>query len=130
MIIRFVLTGFAILVAWTVLDMLLHRLFLRPLYDENPTLWRPFDQLNTPLISAVTFILISIFITTYWLLINPKSLTTGLGFGALLGLALGIGSGGGTYIHLPIPRKLALGWLAGGWIKGIAAGTILGAMLH
>ena len=129
MIIRLVLAGLAILFAWTVLDTLMHRLFLRPLYEENPLLWRPFNRLNTPLITAVTFILIGIFVLTYWLLIHPKSLGTGIGFGALLGLALGIGSGGGTYIHMPIPRTLALGWLTGGWIKGIAAGAILGVLI-
>jgi hypothetical protein len=129
MLIRLVLTGVAILIAWTVVDILMHRLLLRRMYEENPTLWRPFDQLNLVLIYSVTFTLIAIFVLTYWLLIGPKSLGAGVGFGALLGLALGLGSGAGTYIHMPIPRGLALGWIIGGWIKGVAAGAILGALI-
>jgi hypothetical protein len=129
MLIRLLLSGVAILFAWTVMDILMHRLLLKPFYEENPTLWRPFDKLNIGLIYAVTFTLIAVFVLTYWLLISPKSLATGAGFGALLGLALGLGSGAGTYIHMPIPRGLALGWITGGWIKGVAAGAILGALI-
>jgi hypothetical protein len=129
MLIRLVLSGVAILFAWTVVDALMHRLLLRPFYEENTTLWRPFNQLNLVLIYAVTFTLIAVFVVTYWLLISPKSLGAGVGFGALLGLALGLGSGAGTYIHMPIPRGLALGWITGGWIKGVAAGAILGALI-
>jgi hypothetical protein len=129
MIIRLILSGVAILFAWTVVDVLMHRLLLRRFYEENTTLWRPFDRLNIALIYTVTFTLIAVFVVTYWLLISPKTLGAGVGFGALLGLALGLGSGAGTYIHMPIPRGLALGWLTGGWVKGVVAGAILGALI-
>jgi hypothetical protein len=73
--------------------------------------------------------LIATFVATYWLLIRPKSLGVGLRLGALIGLALGISAGFGTYIHMPIPLALAWGWLIGGWLKGIAAGAIVGALI-
>jgi hypothetical protein len=126
---RLLLSGLAILMAWTVLDVLLHRLLLRPLYEENASLWRPFDQMNVVLIYVVTFTLIATFVATYWLLIRPKSLGVGLRLGAFIGLALGISAGFGTYIHMPIPLALAWGWLIGGWLKGIAAGLIIGALV-
>jgi hypothetical protein len=126
--IQLVLSAVAILLAWMVVDLLLHRLFLRPLYEQNPALWRSFDHLNIPLIYVTTFMLIGVFIGVYALLIQPKSLGAGLAFGAFLGLALGVGSAGGTYIHMPIPRTLAWGWLIGGWLKGIVAGAILGML--
>ena len=129
MLIPLLLSGLAILLAWTVFDVLMHRLLLRPLYEENTNLWRPFDQMNVVLIYTATFSLIGTFVLTYWLLISPKSFGTGVGFGALLGLALGISAGLGTYIHMPIPRALAWGWLIGGWLKGVAAGAILGALI-
>ena len=125
-----VLAGVAILIAWTVFDILMHRLILRPLYERDPGLWRPFDQLNVVLIYVATFTLIATFVLTYWLLIQPKSLAAGVGFGALLGLALGMSSGLGTYIHMPIPRTLAWGWFMGGWMKGIIAGGLLGALIQ
>lgn len=129
MIISLVLSAVAILFAWTVFDILMHRLLLRPLYAENSQLWRPFEQLNVVLIYTATFTLIAVFVLTYWLLIQPKSFGSGVGFGALLGVALGMASGGGTYIHMPIPRALAWGWFIGGVIKGLAAGAILGSLI-
>ena len=126
---RLSLSALAILIAWTVLDLFLHRFFLRPMYEENSGLWRPFDQMNVALIYVVTFILIATFLSTYWLLVRPKSLGAGVCLGAFIGLALGISSGLGSYIHMPIPLALSLGWLIGGWLKGVAAGAIVGALI-
>ena len=126
---RLLLSGLAILIAWTVLDVLMHRLLLQPMYEENASLWRPFDQMNVVLIYVVTFTLIATFVGTYWLLIRPKSLGVGLRLGTFIGLALGISAGFGTYIHMPIPLALAWGWFIGGWLKAIAAGFIVGALV-
>ena len=126
---RLLLSGLAILIAWTVLDVLMHRLLLRPFYEGNAGLWRPFEQMNVALIYVVTFTLIATFVATYRLLVRPKSLGAGVRLGALIGLALGISAGFGTYIHMPIPQALAWGWLVGGWLKGLAAGAIVGALV-
>lgn len=126
---RLLISGLIILLVWTGLDVLLHRLALRQLYEENATLWRPFDQMNIILIYVVTFILIGTFVGTYWLLVRPKSLAAGIRLGAFIGLALGTSAGFGSYIHMPIPLALAWGWLIGGLLKGIAAGAIVGALI-
>jgi hypothetical protein len=52
-----------------------------------------------------------------------------LALGAFVGLALGIASGFGTFIHMPIPLSLAWGWFIAGWLKGVVAGGILGAVI-
>jgi hypothetical protein len=127
---RLLLSGVAILFAWTVIDVLLHTLLLRSMYDENISLWRPFDQLNVVLIFIVRFTLIATFVATYWLLVSPKSLGKGLLLGAFVGLTLGIAVGFGTYIHMPIPLVLACGWFIGAWLKGAAAGGIVGALIR
>lgn len=121
--------GLAILAAWTVIDALLHRLFLAPMYEASASLWRPLDQLNIALVYTVTFVLIGVFVGVYCLLVRPKSLGTGLAMGAFVGLALGIASGFGTFIHMPIPLSLAWGWFLGGWLKGLVAGGIVGAII-
>ena len=126
---RFLASGPLIFIVWTVLDLLLHRFLLRQIYENNPNLWRPFDQWNVVLIYIVIFTLIGTFVGTYSLLVRPKSLAAGIGLGAFVGLALGISVGWGTYIHMPIPKALAWGWLIGGWLKGIAAGAIVGALI-
>jgi hypothetical protein len=114
---------------WTLIDVLAHRLFLAPIYASTPHLWRPFDQMNVAMISAVTFGLIAIFVAAYRLLVRPKSMRAGLLLGLFLGLALGASAGFGTYIHAPIPLALAWGWFIAGSMKGVAAGAILGALV-
>ena len=121
--------GLAILVAWMMIDALMHRLVLAPIYEASAVLWRQFDQLNIALIYVVTFVLIGVFVGVYRLLVRPKSLGTGLAMGAFVDLALGISSGFGTFIHMPIPLSLAWGWFLGGWLKGLVAGGIVGAMI-
>jgi hypothetical protein len=121
--------GVAILVAWMLLDVLTHRLFLAPIYEASTGQWRPFDQMNVWLIYAVTLLLIGVFIAVYALLVRPKSLGAGLALGAFIGFALGVSSGFGTFIHMPIPVQLAWGWFIAGWLKGVAAGAIVGFMI-
>src|SRR5262245_10514026 len=126
---RLLASGVIILVVWIGLDLLMHQFLLRQLYEDNPSLWRPLDQMNVVLIFIVRFVLIGVFVGTYSLLVQPKSLAAGIWLGAFLGLALGISAGLGTYIHMPIPQGLAWGWLIGGWLKGIAAGAVVGALI-
>ena len=126
---RSLLAGLAILIAWMPLDVLLHRLVLAPLYEASRELWRPFDQMNVTLIYAVTIVLIGVFVGIYRLLVRPKSLGTGLALGAFVGLALGVSVGLGTFIHMPIPPAVAWGWFVGGWLKGLVAGAIVGAVI-
>lgn len=127
---RLLLAGVSILLVWSLIDVLLHRLSLAPFYEANPSLWRPFGEMNVTLIYLVILTLIAIFVGTYKILVRPKSLATGLLFGALIGLALGMSAGFGTYIHMPIPLPLAWGWLFGGWLKGLVAGALLGSMIR
>src|SRR5262249_18407116 len=81
------------------------------------------------LIYAVTFVLIGVYVGIYQLLVRPKSLRAGLFLGAFLGLALGVSAGFGTFIHLPIPLAFAWGWFLCGWLQGLRAGTIVGAVI-
>jgi len=126
---RLVLSSLAIFVAWTLLDLLLHRFLLAPIYEVSPDLWRPVHEMNVALIYAVTFVLLGVFVGIYKLLVRPKSLRAGLWVGAFIGLALGVSSGFGTFLHMPIPLALAWGWFIGGWLKGLAAGAIVGAVI-
>jgi hypothetical protein len=121
--------GIAILAAWTLVDALTHRLFLAPMYEASSNLWRPFNQMSPALIYTVTVVLVGVFVGTYSLLVRPKSLGNGVLLGAFVGLALGIASGFGTFIHMPIPLSLAWGWFIAGWLKGVVAGGILGAVI-
>ena len=123
---RLLLSGIGVFLAWSLLDTLAHRLFLQPLYESNPSIWRPFSEMNPVLIVAVTVLLIAVFLTAYKVLVRPKSLASGLCLGGLLGVALGVSAGFGTYIYSPIPLTLAWGWSGLGILKGLVAGIVLG----
>ncbi len=121
--------GVAIFAAWAVLDYVLHGPILGSAYEASAGLWRPMDQMSTPLIVLVKVVLITCFVLIYELLVANKSLASGVLLGVLYGLTTGIASGFGSYIHMPLPLVLAWGWSLGGLVKGIAAGAIVGAMM-
>jgi hypothetical protein len=118
-----------IFISWMVIDFFLHGIILSHLYESTAQLWRPSDQMNIPLIYIVTLILILCFVFIYILLINPKSLLSGIKYGILIGLITGTASGFGTYLHMPITLTLAISWFLGGWFKAIVAGVILGVII-
>jgi hypothetical protein len=126
---RIVAATFAILVAWSALDYLLHGVILRRTYEATSALWRPTAGMNLVAIYVVIFVLIGCFVSAFTILVRPRTFTRGVTLGGILGLALGIASGFGTYIHMPIPLTLAWSWFVGGWIKGIVAGAIVGWLL-
>ncbi len=126
---KILLTIVLIFISWFVIDFFLHGLLLRSIYESTANLWRPENQLNIPLIYIVTLVLILCFVFIYTLLINPKSLITGLKYGVILGIITGTASGFGTYLHMPVPLKLAIIWFFGGLVKAIVAGIILGVII-
>jgi hypothetical protein len=127
---RTLLASFLILVVWILADMLLHNHFLAPLYQQNTSLWRPLNQMNVTLVFAVRLVLLGTFVATYAWLVRPRTLGTGMAFGALTGLALGVSVGLGTYIHSPIPLTMAWAWFFVAIAKSVAAGLIVGVLLR
>jgi hypothetical protein len=126
---RTILAVAAVFIAWSIMDFILHGLLLRSTYEATANLWRPMDQMNMPLMYFVTLVFTVCFVLIYGLLVGQKSLVSGIKFGALLGLATGISMGFGSYSYMPIPLTLAWSWFFGSWIKAIAAGAIIGAIM-
>ena len=127
---RLFVAGIAVFAAWMLLDALTHRMLLQPLYESSASIWRPMSEMSPVLIGAVTVPLIVVFLTTYKVLVRPKSFAAGLYLGGLLGAALGASAGFGTYIHSPIPLALAWGWFVLGTVKGLIAGMIIGTLVR
>ena len=119
----------AVFIAWSILDFILHGLLLRSTYEATANLWRPMNQMNMALMYFVTLIFTTCFVLIYGFLVGQKSLTSGIQFGALFGLATGISMGFGSYVYMPIPLTLAFSWFLGSWIEAIVAGAIAGAII-
>ena len=118
-----------IFILWSVLDFVIHGIALKPTYDETAHLWRPEAEMKMGLMSGVTLVSSILFTLFYGLLINPKSVATGLKYGLLLGLLIGVGMGVGTYCYMPIPLGLGIAWMAGRLIELLLAGLILGVIM-
>ena len=129
MIKRAISASYLIFLVWGAIDYLLHGLVLKSTYEASSHLWRGESETSLPLIYLIVVILIFCFVSIYSLLITNKSLSNGIVYGALSGLATGVGVGFGTYIHMPVPLALAWGWCLGGWLKGVVAGAIVGAIV-
>jgi hypothetical protein len=126
---RIILAVLAVFIAWSILDFILHGLLLRSTYEATANLWRPMDQMKMPLMYFVTLVFTACFVLIYGLLVERKSLVSGIQFGALFGLATGISMGFGSFSYMPIPLTLAWTWFFGSWIEAIAAGAIVGAIV-
>ena len=129
MVKRTILAVIAMFIAWAIMDFILHGVLLRSTYEATASLWRPMDQMKTPLMYLVSLVFSVCFVLIYGLLVEQKSLVAGIKFGALFGLATGVSMGFGSYSYMPIPVMLAWSWFFGSWIKVIAAGAIIGAIM-
>jgi hypothetical protein len=80
----------AVFIAWSILDYLIHGVFLQETYKATASLWRPMEEMNMPLMYVVTLAYTACFVLIYSMLVAEKSLATGIRFGAMFGLAAGI----------------------------------------
>jgi len=126
---RAILAVVGVFIAWSIMDFLIHGVLLKSTYEATANLWRPMDDINIPLIYFVTLAFTACFVAIYGLLVDRKSLVSGIKFGALFGLAGGISMGFGSYCYMPIPMTLAWSWFFGTWIEAVIAGAIVGAIL-
>ena len=118
-----------VFIAWTIIDFLTHGRLLMEAYEATAHLWRSEQDMNPVLMSGVTLIYSFCFVALYQYFVNPKSLSTGLKFGALFGLAAGVIGGIGSYVYLPISLQLAGSWFAISLVELTAAGAIAGYLV-
>lgn len=124
-----ILAVIAVFIAWSILDFLIHGVLLKSTYQETANLWRPEDEMNMPLMSIVTLVFSICFVIIYSYLIEPKSLSLGIKYGLILGIATGVSMGFGSYCYMPIPLSLAFSWFVGSLVEITLAGIIVGYMV-
>ena len=126
---RTILAVVVTFIAWSILDFVIHGVLLQPTYEATASLWRPMDEMNMPLMYLVTLAYMACFVALYAVFVGEKSISTGIKFGALFGLATGISMGFGSYSYIPIPLSLASSWFAGTLVQSIVAGGLVGAII-
>ena len=119
----------AVFITWSALDFIIHGILLASTYEATAELWRPMDEMNMPLMYSVTLVFTVCFVLIFALLVERRSLSAGLLYGTLFGLATGVSMGFGSYTYMPIPMTLAASWFAGVLVELIAGGAIVGVIL-
>jgi len=125
---RLLMATVAIFITWSVMDLVIHGILLKPTYDATASLWRPMEEMNMPLMYLVILIFTACFVMIYQM-IERKSLATGIKYGLLFGIAFGVSMGLGSYSYMPIPMSLAWGWLGGTLVELLVAGVIVGLLV-
>jgi|TARA_B110000908_G_C10011334_1_gene338692 hypothetical protein len=123
------LATIAVFVTWTIIDILVHGNLLVETYLSTPHLWRPEAEMNSLLMFAVTAVYGFCFVALYQYFVQPKSMSKGIKFGAIFGIAVGVVAGFGSYVYMPISLHLAESWFAISLIKLTAAGAIVGSLV-
>jgi len=129
MVSRMLLAIVAVFFAWSALEFVIHGVLLASTYEATAELWRPMDEMDMPLMYAVTLVFTVCFVLIYALLVDRRSLSSGILYGTLFGLATGVSMGFGSYTFIPIPLTLAASWFFGVLVESIVAGAISGALL-
>jgi hypothetical protein len=126
---KFILAVIAVFIAWSILDFIIHGVFLQSTYQATAQLWRPMEQMKIGLMYLVTFVGAISFVGLYTVLVLPKSVASGLKYGLLFGIATGFPMGFGTYSFMPVPLNLASTWFIGSLVETTLGGLIIGAII-
>jgi len=129
MLSRLLMAIVAVFIAWSALDFVIHGVLLASTYEATAELWRPMDEMDMPLMYAVTLVFTVCFVLIYALLVDRRSLSSGVLYGTLFGLATGVSMGFGSYTYMPIPLTLAASWFFSVLVEAVVAGAISGALL-
>lgn len=108
------------------LEWLIHGVALMPIYEATANLWRSPAAME----DLFGFCLMRKLLQSgvfAWLFVRlytgggvPQGIKMGLWLGLLVGLAAF-----GSYVYMPIPLQLALGWLAANVLVGVVSGLVL-----
>ena len=122
---RVLLAAIGIFILWSILDVLIHGVFLGSLYAEQPEIWRPQDEMKMWLVRAVVFVGAYVLSALYGYFVRDKSMGTALKFSALYGLAAGLSFGYGSYAVMRVPYAMGAVWCWGTFVEVLLAGVLL-----
>ena len=123
-----ILAIITVFIAWSVLDFLIHGMLLKEAYEATAHLWRPMQEMNMTLMHGVTLVLAVLFVELYAVCVSDKSLSMGLKFGVIFGLAAGV-MAASSYLYMPIPLSLAIDWFVGTLVEFVVAGWLVGLLV-
>ncbi|MGO9568991.1 MAG: hypothetical protein ACLP5H_15760 [Desulfomonilaceae bacterium] len=127
---RIVLAVFAVFIAWSAMDFVIHGLILASTYEATAQLWRPMNEMKMGVLHLAVLINALAFVCIYGLLLAEKGIGSGVKYGLLFGLGTGFSMGFGTYSFMPIPLYLAVAWFIGTLVETLVGGIIVGSIIR
>lgn len=127
---KFIISLVSIFVFTYIVDFFLHNSFLKSAYETTTKLWRPEHEMISLLhLCVIVHIIFAIIIIQFFkdfVFVGRKhhSLHNSLGAGLLIGEMVGIIQLS-SYIFMPIPPAIAVGWFTGRVIQCVGASYIL-----
>ena len=118
-----------VIVAAVVADFVIHGKLLMGQYIATASLWRPMEQMNMGLSTMVTIAFSIVFVFFLDRYVTNKDWLSGGTFGAWYGFAAGLCMGFGSFVYMPIPKTLAIGWFLAELVRSTVMGTVAGAIL-
>jgi len=117
-----VVVGFIFMFAF---DFIVHRNLLMDYYEQSKNLWRSDEEMQANFIVMMirNLLLIGIIGYIFTRHFEDKGIMEGFRFGIPMGLLLAIMMGS-SYIWMPVPFALALGWAMSGLGIGLGLGII------
>jgi hypothetical protein len=126
---KYLLASLAVFVTYAVLDILVHAVLLRGVYEASAALWRPHGEMSMSLMYLITAVTSLTFTAIYAFYVRGNSVATGVKYGLLYGIGGGFAWGMGTYAMMPIPLSLAWAWFISFTVETAIAGAVAGALL-
>lgn len=126
---KIIICTIGIFITWSLIDFIVHGIYLKQAYLQTLDLWRPEDEIKMLLNTMVVLAAASIFTIIYSLLIDRKTTRNAITYGLLMGLSAGITLGYGFYAFLPIPYSMAATWFATIVSEGLVAGVLLAIII-
>ena len=119
----------AVFISWQILDFLIHNVILMSTYAATASLWRPMEEMMMGLMMFVSLVSAICFVIVYDWFFKEKNMMTGLKYGLIFGVGVGISMGYGTYSVQPIMYYTAMGWFLGTVVEGAVAGLLTGLII-
>ena len=127
---RFLKASIAAFVTISVLEFVIHGYFLKDLYRETMSIWRPEPEMKSMMglmwLGYLIFAPLFVFIYSRGYETGKSKLAQGLRYGFWIGLLMGAMPTLIWYVVLPIPQALAISWFTFGVIESLVVGAVVG----
>lgn len=126
---RIIICAILLFLSWTACDFFIHGHLLGRSYLQTRGLWRNLHDMKLALNALGGMSAALGFSAIYAYFVNPKSLSRGVGYGALFGFSFGAWKSLSAYAFMPLPLFMTEVWFLAALAEGLIGGLVVGALM-